>query len=380
MKIHEYQARQLFSEYGIPVPRGEVATTPDEVFDIAQRYDRPVMVKAQVHVGGRGKAGGIKYAPTPEDARKHAKKILGMEIKGLPVLKVLVSEAAEIETEAYAGITLDRASKKPVLIISAAGGVDIEEVARETPEKIVRVAIDPLIGLLPYQAREAAFKLYGRIEIVRQAARILTQLYSCFMEEDCSLAEINPLITNPAGEVWAIDAKINFDDSALYRHPNSDAMRDMDAENPSEQEARQAGLSFVKLDGRIGCVVNGAGLAMATMDLVKHYGGEPANFLDIGGSSNPEKVVTAMRIILRDPHVKAILFNIFGGITRGDDVARGIVTAVDQMKPKVPIVIRITGTNEEMARKILEEVKLTAAESMAEAVQKAIELAGKKAA
>jgi succinyl-CoA synthetase beta subunit len=375
MKIHEYQARQLFKEYGIPVPRGELATTPDEAFKFAQRIGRPVMVKAQVHVGGRGKAGGIKYAATPDDARKHAEKILAMSIKGLPVKKVLISEAAEIESEAYAGITLDRASKKPVLMVSAAGGIDIEEVARKTPEKIIKIQIDPLVGLLPYQARQAAFALYGDLATVRQAANILGQLYACYEGEDCSLAEINPLITSPSGEVWAIDAKINFDDSGQYRHADHDAMRDLDEEDPSEEEARKAGLSFVKLEGQIGCVVNGAGLAMATMDLVKHYGGEPANFLDIGGSSNPEKVVTAMRIILRDKNVKAILFNIFGGITRGDDVARGIVTAVKQMQPRVPLVIRITGTNEDIARKILEEVKLTAATSMAEAVQKAIAVA-----
>ena len=380
MKIHEYQARQLFSEYGIPVPRGQVATTAQEVEEAAKSYGRPVMVKAQVHVGGRGKAGGVKYAPTPLDARKHAGKILGMSIKGLPVKKVLVSEAADIESEAYVGITLDRAAKKPVLIVSAAGGIDIEEVARKTPEKIIRIPIDPLNGLLPYQARQAAFKLYGSIQTVRQASKILMQLYDCFIKEDCSLAEINPLITNPSREVWAIDAKINIDDNAVYRHPNSEAMRDPDAEDVSEQEARDAGLSFVNLDGKIGCIVNGAGLAMATMDLVKYYGAEPANFLDIGGSSNPEKVVTAMRIILRNKGVKAILINIFGGITRGDDVARGIVTAVNKMKPTVPLVIRITGTNEEMARKILEEVNLTAASSMADAVQQAIALARKRKA
>lgn len=378
MKIHEYQARQLFREYGIPVPRGEVATKAKEVEDIARRLGRPVMVKAQVHVGGRGKAGGIKYAPTPGDARKHAEKVLGMSIKDLTVQKVLVSEAAEIETEAYVGITLDRVSKRPMLMVSAAGGIDIEEVARKTPEKIFKIAIDPLTGLQPYQARQAAFELYGPIDTVRQASRILMQLYRCYMEQDCSLAEINPLITNPAGEVWAIDAKITLDDSALYRHQDNAKLRDLQSEDPSEMEARDAGLSFVKLDGNIGCVVNGAGLAMATMDLVKHYGGVPANFLDIGGSSNPEKVVTAMRIILRDTNVKAILFNIFGGITRGDDVARGIVKAIKQMKPEIPIVIRITGTNEELARKILEGVDLTAASTMSEAVEKAIELAGIK--
>ena len=372
MKIHEYQARQLFSEYGMPVPRGQVATTPEEVQKVAQQYGRAVMVKAQVHVGGRGKAGGVKFAPTPAEAFKHASNILGMDIKGLTVKKVLVSEAADIDSEAYVGITIDRATRRPVLIVSAAGGIDIEEVARKTPEKIVRISIDPLVGLLPYQARQAAFHLYRNIGTVQQAAKILLQLYDCFAKEDCSLAEINPLITNPAGEVWAIDAKINIDDGALYRHPNAESMRDPDAEDESEREARVAGLSFVNLDGSIGCIVNGAGLAMATMDLVKYYGAEPANFLDIGGSSNPDKVVTAMKIILRNPKVRAILINIFGGITRGDDVARGLVTAIQRMKPKVPLVIRITGTNEDLARDILEEVGLKAASSMADAVQQAI--------
>jgi succinyl-CoA synthetase beta subunit len=379
MKIHEYQARQLFSEYGMPVPRGQVATTAEEVQKIAQTYGRPVMVKAQVHVGGRGKAGGVKFAPTPAEAFKAATKILGMDIKGLTVKKVLVSEAADIESEAYVGITIDRASRRPVLIVSAAGGIDIEEVASKTPEKIVRIQIDPLLGLLPYQARQAAFQLFHSIDTVKQASQILLQLYDCFVKEDCSLAEINPLITNPAGEVWAIDAKINVDDGAMYRHPNTETMRDADAEDESEREARKAGLSFVNLNGSIGCIVNGAGLAMATMDLVKHYGAEPANFLDIGGSSNPEKVVTAMRIILRNPNVKAILINIFGGITRGDDVARGLVTAIERMKPKVPLVIRITGTNEDLARDILEKVGLKAASSMADAVQQAIAESRKEA-
>lgn len=374
MKIHEYQARQLFSEYGIPVPRGQMATSPEDVRRIAERFGRAVMVKAQVHVGGRGKAGGIKFAPTPDEAFKHASKILGMDIKGLVVQKVLVSEAADIDSEAYVGIVIDRATRRPVLMVSAAGGIDIEEVARKTPEKIIKIHIDPLLGLLPYQARQAAFHLYRNIDTVRQASKILVQLWNCFDKEDCSLAEINPLITNPSGEVWAIDAKVNFDDGALYRHPNAESMRDPDAEDESEREARQAGLSFVNLDGSIGCIVNGAGLAMATMDMVKYYGAQPANFLDIGGSSNPDKVVTAMRIILRNPHVKTILINIFGGITRGDDVARGLVTAVQRMKPKVNLVIRITGTNEDLAREILEEVGLTAATSMSDAVQQAIEV------
>jgi succinyl-CoA synthetase beta subunit len=376
MKIHEYQAKEIFAKYGMPLPAGEVATTADEAKEIAARIGKPVMVKAQVHVGGRGKAGGIKKADNPDEAFEKASQILGMDIKGLTVKKVLVTECKDIATEAYLGVIVDRRTKKPVIMVSAAGGIDIEEVARETPEKIHKLEVDPILGLQPFQARNLAYLLYKDRKIANLTCPVLLKLYRAFVENDCSLAEINPFVTTPEGEVWAVDAKINIDDSGLARHPEIDKMRDLAAEESAESEARQKDLSFVKLDGNIGCIVNGAGLAMATMDLVKKYGAEPANFLDIGGSSNPEKVVNAMSIILRDPNVRAILFNIFGGITRCDDVANGIVHAVNQLKPKVPIVVRLTGTNEEKAREILRQVNLSSTTSMEEVVKKAIELSG----
>jgi succinyl-CoA synthetase beta subunit len=379
MKIHEYQAKQIFAEGGIPVPPGEVATTPLETFDIAARLNKPVMVKAQVHVGGRGKAGGIKYAENAEAAKVLAQKILGMDIKGLTVKKVLVTVAEDIISESYVGIILDRATKKPVIMVSPAGGVDIEEVARKTPEKIFKLYIDPVLGLRPYQARNLAYKLYRDIGQVRSTTDIILKLYNVFWKVDASLVEINPLVTSPGGHVIALDAKINIDDNGLFRQKDIAAMRDLDAEDPAEVEAREGGLSFVKLEGNIGCIVNGAGLAMATMDLVKRYGGEPANFLDIGGSSNPQKVVTAMKIILSDPHVQAILINIFGGITRCDDVANGIVEAFKEFKPAVPVVVRLTGTNEKEAARILRSVNLPAGETLDDVVKKAIALAGAEA-
>jgi len=374
MKIHEYQAKEIFRKYGIPVPPGEMAETPEQAKEIAQKIGKPVMIKAQVHVGGRGKAGGIKSAQNPDEAYEKAKNILGMDIKGLKVKKVLVTESKKIASEAYIGIIVDRRTKKPVLMVSPAGGIDIEEVAKNTPEKIFKLEVDPLLGLQAYQARNLAFKLYSNPKTCNQAIPVIMKLYWAFWDEDCSLAEINPFITTPEGEVWALDAKINIDDNGLERHPQIEAMRDLDSEEQGENEARKMGLSFVKLDGNIGCVVNGAGLAMATMDLVKHFGAEPANFLDIGGSSNPDKVVTAMRIITRDQNVKAILFNIFGGITRCDDVANGIVAALKEFKPKVPIAVRLTGTNEDKGREILKQVGLSATSSMEEVVRKAIEL------
>ena len=376
MKIHEFQARDIFARHGIPVPSGQVATTVQEAVDIAEKLARPVMIKAQVHVGGRGKAGGIKYAENVEAAKVWAQRILGMDIKGLPVKKILVTEAVDITSETYVGIILDRATKMPTIMVSAAGGVDIEEVAAKTPEKIHKLAVDPRAGLRSYQARALAYTIFRDINLVRQVADIIMKLYTIFWKVDASLVEINPLITTPINQVIAIDAKINIDDNGLYRHKEIEALRDPDAENPSEVEAREKGLSFIKLDGNIGCIVNGAGLAMATMDLVKHYGGDPANFLDIGGSSNPEKVLTAMRIILRDPNVKAILINIFGGITRCDDVANGIVSAFQELNPQVPVVTRLTGTNEAAAHKILKTVKLESAPTLDEVVQKAIALAG----
>jgi succinyl-CoA synthetase beta subunit len=376
MKIHEYQARRLFRDHGLPVPRERVAATPAEVAVAAEELGGKVVIKAQVHVGGRGKAGGVKLADGPAAAREAAGKILGMDIKGLVVGRVLVAPAVDIADEAYVGIIVDRASQRPVLMVSAAGGVDIEEVAREAPEQIHRVAIDPRYGLMTHQAMALGFALYDELDRVREAARIFQSLYAAFEAIDASLAEVNPLVVTAGGELQAIDAKVNLDDNALFRHPEFEALRDPAAEAAAETEAREKGLSYVKLEGTVGCIVNGAGLAMATMDLIKYYGAEPANFLDIGGSSNPEKVVNAMRIILSDPNVKAILFNIFGGITRCDDVANGIVAALKQLDVDVPIVIRLTGTNEREALEILKSVDLPATNSMDEVVQKAIELAG----
>jgi succinyl-CoA synthetase beta subunit len=381
VNIHEYQAKDILRAEGVPIPPGEVATTPDEVEAIAKKIGGTVVVKAQVHTGGRGKAGGVKLAKSPAEARAVAEKILGMKINGLTVYKVLVTSAADIATEAYVGIILDRATKKPVFMVSPAGGIDIEEVAAKTPEKILKLPIDTRYGLQPYQASELGFFLFDDVKKVRAAAKIMGQLYNAFMKSDASLAEINPLVVTPAGEVLALDAKISVDDNALDRHADLAALRDETAEAASEVDARNSNLTFIKLDGNVGCVVNGAGLAMATMDLVKYYGGEPANFLDIGGSSNPEKVVNALRIITADPSVKVILFNIFGGITRTDDVANGIVTATKGSPLKIPIVIRLTGTNEEIAMKILQENGFTASSDMDEAVEKAVALAkGGKAA
>jgi succinyl-CoA synthetase beta subunit len=374
VNLHEYQARELLKVAGVPMFDGDVASTPAEAEAIARRLGGTVVVKAQVHAGGRGKAGGVKLAKTPAEAAEHASKILGMQIKGLTVEKVLVVPAAEISTESYVGLIMDRETQRAVFMVSAAGGVDIEEVAAKTPEKITRLPVDPVYGLLPHQALALAFTLYKDIAQVRTAAKIMEQLWKVFTSNGASLAEINPLVTTPAGEVLALDAKIVIDDNELDRRPDLAALRDESAEEPSEVAARRANLTFIKLDGNVGCVVNGAGLAMATMDLVKYYGGDPANFLDIGGSSNPEKVVNALKIITSDPNVKAILFNIFGGITRTDDVANGIVTATKQFNVGVPLVIRLTGTNEKEAVKILSAAGMTALNDMDEAVQKVVAL------
>jgi succinyl-CoA synthetase beta subunit len=379
VNLHEYQARALLKAAGIPVPDGDVATTPNDAEAIAARLGGKVVVKAQVHAGGRGKAGGVKLAESPGEARAHAEAILGMQIKGLTVQKVLVVPAAAIETESYVGVIVDRVSQCPLVMVSPAGGVDIEEVAAKTPEKIFRRVVDPRYGLLPYEAMALGFRLYDDVRLVRQAAGIMRQLYVAFLQAGASLAEINPLVTTPEGEVVALDAKIGVDDNELARRPAIANLRDLSAEDPHEVEAREAGLSYIKLDGNVGCCVNGAGLAMATMDLVKYYGGDPANFLDIGGSSNPQKVVTALRIITSDPSVKSILFNIFGGITRCDDVANGIVEATRQVDLDRPMVIRLTGTNEEAAVRILEDAGFSALTDMDEAVERAVALAGEAA-
>ncbi len=370
MNLHEYQAKDLFRQAGIPVPEGEVAATPSDARAIAARIGRPVMVKAQVHAGGRGKAGGIQHAGTAEEAEKHAANILGMTIKGLPVRRVLVTTAEEISKEYYLGLVLDRRIGRVTLMVSPAGGIDIEEVARETPEKIFKYPVDPLVQLPPFRARAIAFRLDPRPEVAPQIAAIIEKLVRVYQQADASLAEINPLVVTPAGRVIALDAKVVLDDNALYRHTDLEAMRDPDSEAPGEVLAREAGLSFVKLDGDIGCVVNGAGLAMATMDVIQHHGGHPANFLDIGGSSNPSKVTTALKIITSDPKVKGILFNIFGGITRCDDVAQGLIQSFRELEIKVPVVVRLTGTNEEKARAMLQgEAGVTPAATMDEAVQ-----------
>jgi succinyl-CoA synthetase beta subunit len=377
VKVHEYQAKEVFAEFGIPVPRERVAVSAAEAVGIADDLGYPVVIKAQVLVGGRGKAGGVKVVKDPQEAREAADAILGMDIKGLPVHKVLVSEALDIAQEIYAGVILDREAKLPVAMVSAAGGVEIEVLAVKSPELIFKGHFDSFRGMLPYQARALAFKMGLEPKVAMQVGRILQQLCRVFLERDSSLAEINPLAVLKDGRVIALDAKLNVDDNALFRRKDFAKMRDEEERGTGESAARDAGLSYVKLDGNVGCIVNGAGLAMATMDLIKHFGGDPANFLDIGGSSSPEKVVAAMQIITQDPNVKAILFNIFGGITRCDDVAKGIVAALKESPVSLPIVVRLTGTNEEAAKKILAEAKgVIPADTMDGGVKKAIKAAG----
>ncbi|MFQ5614212.1 MAG: ADP-forming succinate--CoA ligase subunit beta [Anaerolineae bacterium] len=375
MKLHEYQSKRIFARYGVPIPKGEVADTPEGAREIAKRLHGPVVIKSQVLVGGRGKAGGIKLAKNSDEAETLATQILGMNIKGLTVDKVLVDEASDIKKEIYLGIVIDRSVHKPVMIASSEGGVEIEVVARTNPEAIIRLPVDPLLGLMDYQARNLAFDLGLRRAFINQFVRIAKGLYRAFVETDASLAEINPLIVDGNDALLAVDGKMVLDDNALFRHPDLVELRDMQEETQAERDARAAGLSYVKLEGEIGCMVNGAGLAMATMDIVKHYHGEPANFLDIGGGAKADKVATALRIILSDPKVKAVLFNIFGGITRCDEVARGILEALSELKTDVPMVARLVGTNEEEGRAILAEANFPSASSLGEAAQKAVALA-----
>jgi len=375
MKLHEYQSKQIFSKYGIPIPNGRVAATPEEAKQIAEELGGRVVIKAQVLVGGRGKAGGIRLARSAKETEELAGQILAMDIKGLPVRKVLVDEAANIDVEIYLGITNDRAAHKPVMMASAAGGVEIEEVARVTPERIIKVHIDPLLGLRDYQARDIAAGIDLSRDHWRQFIQIAKGLWNAFIDCDATLAEINPLVITAEGHLLAVDGKMVLDDNALYRHSDLAEMRDLDIEAPSEIEARRHGLSFIKLDGNIGCMVNGAGLAMTTMDIIKLFGGSPANFLDIGGGADAEKVAAALRIILADPNVHAVLFNVFGGITRCDEVARGILTALDEVKPNVPMVVRLVGTNAEEGQSILANANMITAETLADAAMKAVNVA-----
>ncbi len=374
VKLHEYQSKQLFAARGIPIPRGKVAATPQEARRIAEELGGPVVVKAQVLVGGRGKAGGIHPVQSPAEAERAAVAILGMTIKGLPVRRVLVEETADIRREVYLGVTLDRAARRLVMMACGEGGVEIEQIAREKPAAIHKIPIDPFLGLRSYQALTLAkgVGLAGetREEFGRMARALAETACAC----DATLAEINPLVVTGDGTELALDAKMVLDDNALFRHPDLAQMRDVDEETPAERQAREGGVSYVQLDGDIGCIVNGAGLAMATMDVVRHFGGAPANFLDIGGGARAEQVAAALRIILADARVKAVLLNIFGGITRCDEVARGVVTALDAVKPAVPLVVRLVGTNEAEGREILvaSGYHLITATTLAEAAQKAI--------
>jgi len=380
MKIHEYQAKEILARHGIPVNSGELATTPDEAEAIARKIGKMVVVKAQVLVGGRGKAGGVKLAKTPEEAREKAQQILGMDIKGITVQKVLIADAADIAQEYYLGAILDRGSKQIVVMASAAGGVEIEEVAKETPELIHRVGVDPLIGFQDFQARDLAYAMEIPAPLIRDFVKICRGLVESLIAGDASLAEINPLIRTPDGKLLAIDAKMDLDDFGLARHPDLEALRDPNEDIPVEKAAREAGLSYVKLDGDIGCMVNGSGLAMGTMDAIKLHGGEPANFLDVSGGANEQQVTTAMRLILSDPKVNAVLINIFGGITRGDVVARGILAGLKAVQTDLPMVIRLVGTNSEEGRQILADNGLVALESMDEAAAKVVVLAHERAA
>ncbi|MFO7743144.1 MAG: ADP-forming succinate--CoA ligase subunit beta [Anaerolineae bacterium] len=374
MKLHEYQSKQLFARHGVPIPSGGVASTPKKAREVAEELGGRVVVKSQVLVGGRGKAGGIKLAQNPDEAEHHAEEILGMEIKGLPVRKVLVDEAADIAREIYLGIVVDRGARRATMMASSEGGVEIEEVARVNPGAIKKVTIDPFLGLRGYQTLRLAKGIGLTSETYRAFDGSAQGLYEAFTTYDASLAEINPLVVTADGDLLAVDGKMVIDDNALFRHGELADMRDIDAEAPAEREAREAGLSYVKLDGTIGCMVNGAGLAMATMDIIKHFGGSPANFLDIGGGAQAEKVATALRLILEDESVEAVLFNIFGGITRCDEVAAGILEAFEATQPTVPMVARLVGTNEEEGRSMLEgsAYNLITAETLVDAAQRAV--------
>src|SRR5881409_3755780 len=384
MKIHEYQAKALLREFGVAVPKGDVADTPAQARAIAQRLAGRVVVKAQVHAGGRGKAGGVKLCDDPAAAEAAARQILGMMLKsrqtppeGIKVLTVLVEEASPIATELYLSITLDRARGTHVVMASPAGGMEIEEVAAAHPEKIIREWTDPALGLQPFQARHLAFGLGLAGDQFKPGVALVGNLFRAYLDKDCSLAEINPLVVTRDGRVLALDAKLNFDDNALYRHREIVALRDINEETPLDVEASKYGLNYIKLDGNVGCMVNGAGLAMATMDIIKLAGGEPANFLDVGGGASPEQIENAFRILSSDPSVKAVFINVFGGILRVDRLAEGIIGAVKKLGLKLPVVLRAEGTNVEQGKKMLADsgLALTMADDMADGARKAVALA-----
>ncbi len=375
MKIHEYQAKELFAGYGMQIPEFRIAESPEAAEEAARRYGGPVVVKAQVLTGGRGKAGGVKRAGNAEEAKHAAAEILALTIKDIPVEKVMVGPAVEIEKEFYLGIILDRSSKRLVLMLSASGGIDIEELAEQRPEEILRLGIDPVHGPDVKRLNELFLTVFGKQDLAVQAREITMKLLQIFVETDASLMEINPLALTDKGKLAVLDAKVNFDDNGLYKHPDIEALKNPEEYSEDEIKAKKHGLSFVSMNGDIGCIVNGAGLAMATMDIIKLFGGDPANFLDVGGSSNPEKVINALKIIRRNPKIKAILINIFGGITRCDDIARGILMAKKEVDLDLPLVIRLIGTNEEEGRKMLEEGGFEAAENLSDAVRKVVSLA-----
>ena len=376
MKIHEYQAKELFAAYDIPVKKQILCHTANEAVDAYSRLNVPLVVlKAQVLTGGRGKAGGIKLADSPEKVKANAEAILGIKIKDIPVDRILVTEAADIKKEYYMSIVVDRNTKSALLMLSSDGGIDIEEVAHSTPERIYKFQIDPLLGTPDFFTRKVAFSLFTDIKLINQLSHIIKSLYKLMLETDASLAEINPLVLTPDDTLVAVDAKMTFDDNALYRQPQIATLFEPTVEEKKEKEAKAKGFSYVHLGGEIGCMVNGAGLAMATMDLIKRYRGKPANFLDIGGSSNSEKVVHAMKLLLQDSDVKVVLINIFGGITRCDDVANGLLKAFEQIDTDIPVVVRLTGTNEELGRALLKDSKLYVANTMSEATRMAVNLA-----
>jgi succinyl-CoA synthetase beta subunit len=379
MDLYEYQGKQLFSRFGIPVSDGQVADTPEQAREAAERLAAPVVVKAQVLVGGRGKAGGIKLAADPAEAEAHARAILGMDIRGHTVRRLWIEHSSDIEREYYFSVTFDRGAKRPLLMLTTAGGIDIEQVAAETPDRLARLHVDPLTGFQPFHARRLCYGAAIPAAEIRQASDIMARAYRAFVETDAMLVEINPLIVTPDGELRALDSKYTVDDNALYKHPDIAAMRDLDALDEQERMARERGVTYVKLDGTVGILGNGAGLVMSTLDVVAGAGGTPANFLDVGGGAQADEIVTAMEVLLSDRKVRAVLFNVFGGITRCDEVARGVLTALERLDVRVPIVVRLDGTNDVEGRRLLAEAappNVHVEETMLGAAERVVELAG----